>query len=172
MTYRLGVLGFPRVPGETHNLGLHDQRRAGEWVQQNIANFGGDVNKVTPFGQSSGGVAADWWASAYKDDTLVNGIIMESGIAFSFPINSQQLQTNNWHNVSATLGCDSSEDAIECARSKSCQDVLAASARLPAAPGGNPDRSIPAFYPTIDNHTVFSDYASLLKRGHFARIVR
>lgn len=64
LTYRLGVLGFPGAPGETHNLGLHDQRRAVEWVQQNIANFGGDLNKVTPFGQSSGGVAADWWTFA------------------------------------------------------------------------------------------------------------
>jgi cholinesterase len=56
-----------------------------EWVHQNIANFGGDASKVTIFGQSSGGVAADWWTYAYKDEPLVNGIIMESGNAFSFP---------------------------------------------------------------------------------------
>lgn len=133
---------------------------------------GGDKNKVTLFGQSSGGVAPDWWTFAYKDDPLVTGIIMESGNAFSSPMNSQELQTNNWHNVSATLGCGSSEDTIECVRSKSWQDVLTASARLPAALGGHPIRSTPAFLPTRDNQTVFGDYASLLKRGQLARIVR
>ena len=172
LTYRLGVLGFPGAPGETQNLGLRDQRRAVEWIHENIANFGGDADKVTVFGQSSGGVAADWWTFAYKDEPLINGIVMESGNAFSFPMNSAELQASNWRNVSATLGCNSSEDTIECVRGKPWQDVLAAAAaRLPAAPGGNPVRSTPAFYPTIDNQTVFGDYASLLKEGRFAKVV-
>jgi cholinesterase len=172
LTYRLGVLGFPGAPGGIQNLGLRDQRRAVEWVHRNIAAFGGDADKVTIFGQSSGGVAADWWTFAYRDEPLINGIIMESGNAFSFPMNSPELQARNWNNVSVTLGCGSSaQDSIECVRNKPWQDVLAASARLPAAPGGNPVRSTPAFYPTIDNQTVFGDYASLLKQGEFARIV-
>jgi cholinesterase len=171
LTYRLGVLGFPGAPDETQNLGLRDQRRAVEWVHQNIAAFGGDADKVTIFGQSSGGVAADWWTYAYKAEPLINGIIMESGNAFSFPMNSREMQASNWRNVSATLGCGSSEDTIECVRDKPWQDILAAAARLPAAPGGNPVRSTPAFYPTVDNETVFGDYASLLEEGRFAKVV-
>jgi Carboxylesterase family len=50
MNYRLGPLGFPQGPEAVErgalNLGLHDQWAALEWVQKNIASFGGDPRKV------------------------------------------------------------------------------------------------------------------------------
>jgi len=52
INYRLGALGFPRGPEAVErgalNLGLRDQRVALQWVQQNIASFGGDPCKVCP----------------------------------------------------------------------------------------------------------------------------
>lgn len=39
------------------NMGLLDMVLALEWVQKHIASFCGDPNKVTIFGQSSGGAA-------------------------------------------------------------------------------------------------------------------
>jgi hypothetical protein len=52
MNYRLGPLGFPHGPEAVErgalNLGLHDQWAALEWVQNNIASFGGDPRKVCP----------------------------------------------------------------------------------------------------------------------------
>lgn len=53
INYRLGALGFL---GEG-NWGTLDQICALQWVQQNIASFGGDASKVTIFGESAGGSA-------------------------------------------------------------------------------------------------------------------
>jgi para-nitrobenzyl esterase len=57
INYRLGFDGFVYLGEGTDNLGLRDQVAGLEWVQRNIAAFGGDPDNVTIFGQSGGGVS-------------------------------------------------------------------------------------------------------------------
>ncbi|CAH0218022.1 Para-nitrobenzyl esterase [Arthrobacter sp. Bi26] len=58
VTYRLGLFGYLSTStGRPANLGLLDQIEAFQWVQRNIASFGGDPGRVTAFGQSAGGDA-------------------------------------------------------------------------------------------------------------------
>lgn len=52
--YRVGFEGFGLLPGVPANRGLLDQVAALEWVQRNIAGFGGDPGNVTVFGESAG----------------------------------------------------------------------------------------------------------------------
>ena len=58
INYRLGALGWSSGPsfeaaGGIPNAGLHDQRLALQWIQNNIHLFGGDPNQVTLGGGKS-----------------------------------------------------------------------------------------------------------------------
>ena len=65
MNYRLGIFGFfatrELAAEDPHhaagNYGLLDELAAIQWVQRNIAAFGGDPNNVTIFGESAGSFA-------------------------------------------------------------------------------------------------------------------
>merc|ERR1711933_56533 len=55
INYRLGLLGYFAYPDlNGTNFGLQDQVKALEWVKNNIADFGGNPDQVTIFGESAG----------------------------------------------------------------------------------------------------------------------
>lgn len=57
ISYRLGFDGFGVIGGAPDNRGVRDWIAALEWVQRNIAAFGGDPGRVTIAGHSAGGGA-------------------------------------------------------------------------------------------------------------------
>lgn len=87
INYRLGMLGFLCHPllaeegnGECGNYGTWDQATALQWVKKNIANFGGDPNNITVFGQSAGaGSVKNMVASPVTKDLLSRAIIQSGG---------------------------------------------------------------------------------------------
>src|SRR5215472_7725678 len=87
INYRLGVLGWlahPELSAESAehvsgNYGLLDQMAALRWVKRNIRGFGGDPERVTVFGASSGSLdVCDLMASPMAEG-LFERAIMQSG---------------------------------------------------------------------------------------------
>ena len=172
VNYRVNIFGFPGAPGETQNLGLLDQRLAVEWLRDNARAFGGDPNRITISGQSSGSLAVDFWSYAYTEEPIVAGLISHSGTVFSFQINSEELAHRHWYNASTLLGCGSSGDVMPCMKNKPAEDIKAAITEIPPPPNTSVARSQPVFQPTPDNEIVFDDYVTLSEEGKFAPIVR
>ena len=90
INYRLGVMGFfahPELTAESphhssSNYGLLDQIEALRWVKTNIAQFGGDPENVTLFGESAGSVDATTLMASPLAANLFRRVIAESGPAF------------------------------------------------------------------------------------------
>src|SRR5262245_58258432 len=79
--YRLGAEGFAAFDGGPTNRAVLDWLAALEWVQQNIAAFGGDPGRVTFAGQSAGAVAVTTLLSSPRAAGLFERAISMSGVA-------------------------------------------------------------------------------------------
>ena len=85
--YRLNIFGFfahPELSAESPykasgNYGLLDQVAALQWVQKNIAAFGGDRKKVTIAGESAGSISVSYQMASPLAKKLIAGAIGESG---------------------------------------------------------------------------------------------
>uniref|UniRef100_A0A8C9Q827 Carboxylic ester hydrolase n=1 Tax=Spermophilus dauricus TaxID=99837 RepID=A0A8C9Q827_SPEDA len=126
--YRLGVLGFFST-GDQHatgNWGYLDQVAALRWVQQNIAHFGGNPDRVTIFGVSAGGTSVSSHVLSPMSQGLFHGAIMESGVALlpGLITSSSKDVSTMVANLSA-CGQVESEALVSCLRGKSEQEMLA-----------------------------------------------
>jgi para-nitrobenzyl esterase len=87
VNYRLGVFGFfahaeltKESPHHASgNYGLLDQSAALQWVQKNIAAFGGDPKKITIAGESAGSFSVCAQMASPLSKNIIAGAIGESG---------------------------------------------------------------------------------------------
>lgn len=79
LSYRLGFDGFGWIEDAPSNRGVRDWLLALEWVQQNIAEFGGDPSRVTIAGQSAGGGAVLTLLGMEQAQHLFHGVYAISG---------------------------------------------------------------------------------------------
>ena len=163
-SYRLNILGFPGAPG-TRNLGLLDQRLAVEWVQHNIAKFGGDPSRITLAGESAGGGSVDYYSYAWAEHPIVAGLISQSGtIPLVQPL-SKEIAAENWFNTSASLGCGNktsdSNQVLDCMRGKNVTVIMNAISQASIG-------SV-LFTPFVDGVMVFDDYKVRSAAGKFTK---
>ncbi|KOC67062.1 Juvenile hormone esterase [Habropoda laboriosa] len=116
--YRVGVLGFlslnhPRALG---NAGTKDQYLVLQWVNKNIAAFGGDPNQVTLFGMSSGAMCIGLHVLSEKAAGLFSKVILISGTPLSrLAHQTSQDAYNSAYQLALLLGHNSTstEDLLD-----------------------------------------------------------
>lgn len=163
MAYRVNGFGF--LPGKelkqdgSTNLGLRDQRKALEWVSQNVAAFGGDPNKVTIWGESAGAISVfdqqiiNGGQNTFMGKQLFRGAIMNSGsVVPARPVDSPKAQ-EVYDTVSKAGGCSGTADSLACLRALSTKDFTNA---VSSVPGIFDYQSIDLSYvPRPDNSDAF-----------------
>jgi para-nitrobenzyl esterase len=138
--YRLGVFGWfahPELTAESEhrssgNYGALDQVAALQWVRRNIAQFGGDPNQVTIFGQSAGCGAVSWLAASPLAKGLVKGGIAESCATFL----ARMMTLPEAENMGAQFAKAIGKPTVAALRAMPAQKLLEASIGSPA---GNND---------------------------------
>tara|TARA_B100001250_G_scaffold254156_1_gene218675 strand:- start:6119 stop:7636 length:1518 start_codon:yes stop_codon:yes gene_type:complete len=97
--YRLNIFGFfnhPEMENQTGNFGLEDEILALQWVKDNIAQFGGDPENITLFGESAGGAHVSYHiASPLSEGLFDRGIIQSGGYNLSNPSRLNSLDDAN-----------------------------------------------------------------------------
>ncbi|KAF6805753.1 hypothetical protein CMUS01_14541 [Colletotrichum musicola] len=164
INYRLSGWGFlagsqMNASGNT-NLVLHDQRMALLWVQENIGAFGGDPEKVTIHGESSGALSVGYHILAHngQNQGLFRAAIAQSGgvVNPNGPLTIEE-QDVTYTRVLNMTGCLDSIDSLSCLRSASTD--LLDSAFL-----------VLSFNPVIDGTLVPDVQSRSLREGRFARV--
>ncbi|KAL6085358.1 hypothetical protein STEG23_000019, partial [Scotinomys teguina] len=128
--YRLGIWGFFST-GDEHgrgNWGHLDQVAALHWIQDNIANFGGDPDSVTIFGESAGSLSVSVLVCSPLAKNLFHRAISESGVVF-FPslfTTDARTITELMQKVAVIAGCKSTTSAVivHCLRQKTEDELL------------------------------------------------
>ncbi|AEO59608.1 hypothetical protein MYCTH_2308036 [Thermothelomyces thermophilus ATCC 42464] len=167
LNYGVGFLGFPggtevAAAGVT-NLGLKDQRQALRWIQENIAAFGGDLDKVTVWGQSAGANSIAYQLLAYgakTDEKLFRGAIMSSGsIGIGNAVHpDREDAVQGYRAVLNATNCLDAEDALGCLRAVPLDEVFEA---------GEATGTHPTWWPTVDGDFIPQPPSLQLEAGEF-----
>ena len=160
MNYRLGAYGFfahpqLRTAGRlSGNFGLLDQIAALQWVQADIAHFGGDPKNVTIFGESAGSQSASILMTSPLAKGLFHKAIGQSGSSL------QQLPSIAEIGMrGAAFGGALGAGTVEALRALPVERINAAAARDLAS--GAPM----VFAPGVDGDLIPANLAGLFQRG-------
>lgn len=170
INYRLGANGFfvgEAGTGINGQYGFLDQRLALLWVRDNIAAFGGDPDSVTLFGQSAGAISTIAHMSSIRSAGLFHRAIMESE-PFTIPLKTVDEARKLGALFAEALNCSKTD--IECMRSASLDDFLAAQASA-MQHIVNYDRILEVFLqwgPVIDNIELFQQPLAAIRTGQYS----
>jgi para-nitrobenzyl esterase len=165
LNHRLNVLGYLDLSkfGDQYaasgNVGMLDIVAALEWVRDNIANFGGNPQRVTIFGQSGGGGKVSTLMAMPAATGLFHGAIVESGSIL------QGIAQENAQKVTDAIVGELGLTAATIGQIQTLpyQQILTAAEKVlrerrPKAPGGIPNfrrlSTSLGFGPVVDGKTL------------------
>lgn len=180
--YRLGALGFfphPDLADEDSplgNQGLLDQRKALEWVRDNITAFGGDPDNVTIFGESAGSFNTCFHVASPGSRGLFHRAISQSG-GCTTNIDTAAETADQMAAMTEAMGCGDAEDKLACLRDVDAADLIAEAPILNAPaeelPGGAQYQGgTPAwrFRPVVDGDVLPDSPRELFAAGDVAQV--
>jgi len=178
--YRVGPYGFiasqeiSDSPSATLNNGLRDQRKALEWVQKYISQFGGNPDHVVLGGDSAGAASIALHLTAYggRNDDLFHGAAAESvSFATILTIEESQYQYDNFVTRVGCVGSTTSSsniNTLSCLRSKTATELQAHNHNIPYPGSQHP----PLFMwnPVLDNDLVQYYTYDAFAHGDFIKV--
>ncbi|XP_028815664.1 neuroligin-3a isoform X2 [Denticeps clupeoides] len=162
LNFRVGVLGFLSTGDQAAkgNYGLLDQIQALRWISENIADFGGDSNRITVFGSGIGASCVSLLTLSHHSEGLFHRAIIQSGSALSsWAVNYQPVKYTRL--LAEKVGCNVLDtlDMVDCLRKKSARELVEQDIQ--------PARYHVAFGPVIDGDVIPDDPEILMEQGEF-----
>jgi len=140
VNYRVNTFGFlasSHVPAEDLNAGFQDQRQALAFLQENVAAFGGDPNKVTIWGQSAGAGSAEAQILFPAKQSLFRAAIFDSSTGpfkTAPPASTYDEPGKSFALLTQAVGCTSGPESFECLQRVPYETLLNASNTLTGQP--------------------------------------
>jgi para-nitrobenzyl esterase len=165
VNYRLGLFGFlahPELSRESGknasgNYGLMDQRAALQWVQQNIAAFGGDPKKVTIAGESAGSFSVSAQMASPQARNLIAGAIGESGSLLAL---QPTMTLAKGEEAGVKFAAEAGAGSLAALRAMPADKLL----EVTAKPG------VAWFWPVVDGYFFPKSPSEIFEAGEQARV--
>lgn len=164
INYRLGALGFlflgpNSIPG---NMGLMDQWLALEWIRNNVDYFGGDPEKITILGESTGAASVGFHLLSPFSRNLFNKAILQSGTPIAnWTYNDAETARDYSVNLGGLLGCPLINDMALMHCLVGADPQILTNIQLAVAREGMP------FLPVVDGVFLPDDPLKLMASGSF-----